>query len=176
MYTIASLKAEHKTLAAAKVAFNLKAKSWAALVEKLTQTIAKPLNLEQLKHAIYNRFNVTTTPSLKKSKHFNMAVDGLGKLNLALKSTWETLYRKFIDILPNETEQQGDNCINGIDIFQYFKPWQVFKLDPNTATKADIKTAYRDLSKIYHPDIPQTGSARIFERLHIMYKSILAGV
>jgi hypothetical protein len=176
MYTIASLKAEHKTLAAAKVAFNLKAKSWAALVEKLTQTIAKPLNLDQLKQAIYNRFNVTTTPSLKKSKHFNMAVDGLGKINLALKSTWETLYRKFIDILPNETEQQGDNCINGIDIFQYFKPWQVFKLDPNTATKADIKTAYRDLSKIYHPDIPITGSARIFERLHIMYKSILAGV
>jgi hypothetical protein len=71
MYTVASLKAEHKTLAAAKAAFNLKAKSWAALVEKLTQTIAKPLNLDQLKQAIYNRFNVTTTPSLKKSKHFN---------------------------------------------------------------------------------------------------------
>jgi hypothetical protein len=176
MHTIAALKAEYKTLVAAKAAFNLKAKSWAALVEKLAQIIAKPLNLDQLKQAIYNRFNVTTTPNLKKSKHFNMAVDGLGKINLALKTTWETLYRKFIDILPNEAEQQGDNCINGIDIFQYFKPWQVFKLDPNTATKADIKTAYRDLSKIYHPDIPVTGNERIFERLHIMYKSILAGV
>ena len=176
MYTIASLKAEHKTLAAAKAFHKLKAVSWAALVEKLTQTIAKPLNLDQLKQAIYSRFKVSTTANLKKSKNFNMAIDGLGKINLALKATWENLYRKFIDILPTETNQQGADCINGINIFQYFKPWQVFQLDPNTATKANIKTAYRDLSKIYHPDIPKTGSAKIFDRLHIMYKSILAGV
>ena len=35
MYTVASLKAEHKTLAAAKAFHKLKASSWAALVEKL---------------------------------------------------------------------------------------------------------------------------------------------
>ena len=176
MYTIASLKAEHKTLAAAKVALNIKAKSWAALVEKLTQTIAKPLSLDRLKLAIYDRFSVDNTPSLKKSKRFNMAIDGLGKINLALKSTWESLYRKFIDILPDETEQKGADCINNVNIFQYFRPWQVFGLDGSTATKADIKTAYRKLSKIYHPDTPKTGDARIFDRLHVMYKSILAGV
>jgi preprotein translocase subunit Sec63 len=176
MYTIASLKAEHKTLAAAKAAFGVKAKSWATLVEKLTQAVTKPLSLDRLKQAVYDRFNVPNTPSLKKSKKFNMAIDGLGKINFALKSTWETLYRKFIDILPTETAQQGADCINGINIFQYFKPWQVFGLDSKTATKADIKKAYRDLSKIYHPDTLQTGDARIFDRLHIMYKSILAGV
>jgi DnaJ domain len=176
MYTVASLKAEHKTLAAAKAAFNLKAKSWTALVEKLTQTITTPLSLDQLKLAIYSRFSVVSTPSLKKSKKFNMAIDGLGKINLALKSTWESLYRKFINVLPNETEQEGADCINGINIFQYFRPWQVFGLDGSTATKADIKAAYRKLSKIYHPDTPKTGDARIFDRLHIMYKSILAGV
>lgn len=107
MYTVAQLKKEHKTLAAAKAAFNLKAKSWTALVEKLnTPSVAKPLSLDRLKLAIYKRFSVDSTPSLKKSKQFNMAIDGLGKINLALKSTWESLYRKFIDILPNETEQQ----------------------------------------------------------------------
>ena len=176
MYTIASLKAEHKTLAAAKAVFKLKAKSWIALVEKLTQTIAKPLSLDRLKLAIYSRFSVASTPSLKKSKKFNMAIDGLGKINLAFKSTWESLYRKFINILPNETQQEGADCINGINIFQYFRPWHVFGLDGSTATKADIKAAYRKLSKIYHPDTPKTGDARIFDRLHIMYKSILAGV
>ena len=42
MYTIASLKSEHKTLAAAKAAHKLKANSWAALVEKLnTPTVAQ---------------------------------------------------------------------------------------------------------------------------------------
>jgi DnaJ domain len=176
MYTVASLKKEHKTLTAAKAAFNLKAKSWAALVEKLTQSVTKPLSLDQLKQAVYNRFSVDSTPSLKKSKNFNMAIDGLGKINLAVKSTWENLYRKFIGILPQEDQQQGAECINGINIFQYFKPWQVFGLDPKTAAKTDIKKAYRNLSKIYHPDTPKTGDARTFDRLHIMYKSILAGV
>ena len=43
MYTIASLKAEHKTLAAAKAAHKLKAVSWAALVDKLNNPkSAKP--------------------------------------------------------------------------------------------------------------------------------------
>lgn len=35
MHTVASLKAQHKTLAAAKVATGVKAASWAALVDKL---------------------------------------------------------------------------------------------------------------------------------------------
>ena len=48
MYTIASLKAEYKTLAAAKVAHNIKASGWVALVDKLNNPpivnppIAKP--------------------------------------------------------------------------------------------------------------------------------------
>jgi cell division protein FtsB len=42
MYTIASLKAEHKTLSAAKVVHSIKASSWAALVEKLNKPKPKP--------------------------------------------------------------------------------------------------------------------------------------
>lgn len=44
MYTIDSLKAEHKTFAAAKAAFKLKASSWAALVDKLNPLTIAPIN------------------------------------------------------------------------------------------------------------------------------------
>jgi hypothetical protein len=46
MYSIASLKAEHKTLAAAKVAHKIKAKSWAALVGKLNTPTIQELLIE----------------------------------------------------------------------------------------------------------------------------------
>lgn len=174
--TVVELKKQYKTLVAAKAEYGLKAKSWVDLAKKITNTVSQPLTLDQLKQAIYNRFDTVNTVDLKKSKRFNMAIDGLGKINLALKATWEKLYRKFIGILPNETSEKGADCINGINIFDYFKPWQVFNLDPKVATKTDIKKAYRDLSKIYHPDVKLTGNAVVFERLHIMYKSILAGV
>jgi hypothetical protein len=36
MYTVASLKAEHKTLVAAKTAHKVKASSWQALANKVT--------------------------------------------------------------------------------------------------------------------------------------------
>jgi cell division protein FtsB len=40
MHTLDSLKQEYKTLAAAKVAFGIKANSWAALVAKLADPVA----------------------------------------------------------------------------------------------------------------------------------------
>lgn len=135
---------------------------------------AKPLTLAQIKTAIYQHFSVKNTTELKKSGAFKMATDGMDNLNLSLKDGWEKLYRKFIGIIPGEENQQGYGCINGIDIFNYFKPWQVFDLDPQVATTEDIKSAYHRLSKIYHPDVRETGDAAIFERLNIMYKSISA--
>jgi len=103
-----------------------------------------------------------------------MATDGMDTLNLSVKDGWEKLYRKFVGILPGEENQQGYGCINGINVFNYFKPWQVFDLDPQTATTQDIKNAYYRLSKIYHPDVPETGDAAIFDSLSVMYKSISA--
>lgn len=129
---------------------------------------------DELKQAIYNRFGVKNTRDLEKSGAFNMATDGMDKLDLRLKSTWEMLYRKFVGIIPGEENQQGYGCINGINIFQYFKPWQVFDLDPKTATKDDVKTAYYRLSKVYRPDNVKTGDRQIFERIDVMYKSIIA--
>lgn len=134
----------------------------------------KSLTLAQIKTEIYKHFSVKNTTELKKSGAFKMATDGMDNLNLSAKDGWEKLYRKFIGILPGEENQQGYGCINGINIFNYFKPWQVFDLNPQTATLGDIKNAYRRLSKIYHPDVPQTGDAAIFDCLTIMYKSISA--
>jgi hypothetical protein len=133
---------------------------------------AKSLSLTELKTQIYQYFEVKDTTALKKSGTFQMATSGIGKLDLSKKEGWEILYRKFIGILPHEENQQGYGCINGIDIFKYNLPWDIFELDPQVATTEEIKTAYRNLSKIYHPDIPNTGDSKIFERLTIFYKSL----
>ncbi len=134
----------------------------------------KSLALAQIKSAIYKYFSVKDTTELRKSGGFKMATDGMDALNLSVKDGWEKLYRKFVGILPSEENQTGYGCINGINVFNYFKPWQVFELDPQTATSPDIKNAYYRLSKIYHPDAQETGDARIFEAINIMYKSISA--
>ncbi len=134
----------------------------------------KPLTLAQIKSAVYQHFSVKNTTELKKSGAFKMATDGMDTLNLTVREGWEKLYRKFIGILPGEENQQGYGCINGINVFNYFKPWQIFDLDPQTATTQDIKNAYHRLSKIYHPDVPETGNSSIFDCLTIMYKSINA--
>lgn len=136
----------------------------------------QPLKLQDLKEAIYKHFGVKNTDDLKKSERFKMATDGMDELNFSQKQTWEILYRKWIDILPNETNEQGYGCINGIDIFKYFRPWQVFNLDSKTATQDDIKTAFRQLSKIYHPDNQETGDRKIFERLTQMSNSLIPAI
>jgi DnaJ domain len=102
-----------------------------------------------------------------------MATDGLF-LRLSEKESWKTLYRKFIGILPGEEKQTGYGCINGINIFNYFYPRQVFNLDSSTATTENIKQAYRNLSKIYHPDVPITGDNKVFDRINQMYKSLVS--
>ena len=134
----------------------------------------KSLSLTQLKKAVYEYFKVSNTTELRQSSSFKMATDGLENLNFRLKADWERLYREFVDILPEEGNQQGYGCINGINIFDYFKPWQVFGLDPKKATQNDIKKAYRQFSKKYHPDVPNTGDAKVFDRINTMYKSITA--
>lgn len=133
----------------------------------------KPLALTKIKAAVYEHFGVKNTVELKKSGAFKMATDGMDGLNLGIRDGWEKLYRKFIDILPGEENQQGYGCINGINVFNYFKPWQVFSLNAATATREEIKAEYHKLSRVYHPDMP-TGDSKIFDRISIMYRSISA--
>lgn len=132
----------------------------------------KPLSMAELKKSVYSYFEVKNTTELKKSSSFKMATDGMESMNLGLKESWEVLYRKFVSILPGEDQEKGYGCINGIDIFKYFLPWRVFDLDPKSASKEDIKNAYRALSKTYHPDTSGTGDTKVFDRINTMYQSI----
>lgn len=132
----------------------------------------KPLTLVQLKTAIYQHFGVADTMALKKSGSFQMATNGMEKLELGKKEGWEVLYRKFVGVLPEEENETGYGCLNGINIFKYDLPWRAFGLDSKTASTEEVKSAYRELSKIYHPDIPETGNSEVFNRLTTFYKSL----
>jgi hypothetical protein len=132
----------------------------------------KPLTVKELKTAVYEYFNVENTTELKKSGRFKLATNDLGKVNLGQKKTWEMFYREYVGILPHERGERGKDCINGLNIFKYFRPWNVFGLDPQVASEEEVKGAYRRLAKIYHPDVPETGDARIFDRLTVMYESL----
>jgi hypothetical protein len=141
-------------------------------VKKSKPIRQKHLKLTDIKEAIFKYFKVQNVPELRKSGTFKMATDGMGKLNLKLTKDWEKLYRELIGVLPGEEKEEGYGCINGVNIFKYDRPWQVFALNPKNASVNDIKQAYRQLSKIYHPDVKETGDAAIFDRLTILYKSI----
>lgn len=132
----------------------------------------KPLTLPQLKAAVYQHFGVADTKALKLSGTFQLATSSIKNLDLSKRPGWETLYRKLIGVLPNELNEQGYGCVNGINIFKYDMPWKAFGLDPQTTTTAEIKAAYYTLSRIYHPDNQETGNAQIFDRLTIFYKGL----
>jgi hypothetical protein len=131
----------------------------------------KRLTLAEVKAAVLGHFKVADAKELKQSAEFVMGTNGMN-IKLTGKEGWETLYRKFIGILPGEDSEVGEGCINGINIFKYTMPWRTFNLDPKTSTEEDVKTVYRNLSKIYHPDVSGTGDARIFDRLTIFYESL----
>ena len=78
----------------------------------------------------------------------------MGGEDLGLKTTedWLKLYRKFIAVPEHERNGVGPTCINGIDLLQNFRPWHVFGLDPHTATTEEVKSAFRELAMIHHPD------------------------
>jgi hypothetical protein len=98
-------------------------------------------------------------------------ISSIPNLNLSKKEGWEAIY--VFSILPGEDGVAGYGCINRIDILKNDMPWKAFGLDPKAAKVEDIKSVYRELCKQYHPDIPETCDARIFERLTIFYKRLM---
>lgn len=140
------------------------------------------LSVGQLRKEVADYFNEKSADDLPKSNMYQMGSRMLRqkwesenpgqKWSLDNPSALETLYRKYVDILPNERNSTGPTSINGVDVMKYFRPYQVFGLDPKTATKEDKKRAYRKLAQKYHPDNQETGNREMFERIENMYKSI----
>lgn len=139
------------------------------------QSSSSKLNRAELQTAIYDYFKVSTGTELRKSSHFKSMVKPLGSVNLSKTADLEKIYREFLGLLPNETSETGYGCINGVDIFKYADVWTIFGIDSATATKDSVQSAYRSLSKQYHPDMP-TGDRKIFERLTQLYQAALLGV
>jgi hypothetical protein len=110
MYTIASLKAEHKTLAAAKAFHKIKASSWAALVEKLnTPSIAQlQAEIASLKQQLTNGFDLVGFWLLDANfDRSNLEDFGFTKDVLETKLAVEAAFAKIS--LPNATLEQQAN-------------------------------------------------------------------
>jgi hypothetical protein len=124
----------------------------------------------ELKAAVCQAFNCPDYKTLKKNKAFKLATAGRG-FNFTYKEPWLILYREWVRVPENERNEIGPTTVNGIDVLKNFRPWQVFQLDPKTATTDDINAAFRQLAKKHHPD--SGGDRRVFEELQKMRDSLL---
>ena len=131
-----------------------------------------PLTLAQLKAAVCKAFNCKTVTELKKLDSFKVAIEGRS-YDLRQKQAWLELYREWVGVPPNERNETGPSCINGIDVLKNFRPWIVFGLDPKKATADDIKSTFRQLAKEHHPDTG--GNPEVFSKLQQMRDSLLLG-
>ena len=131
----------------------------------------KPLSMAKAKAAVLEKFDCESVTELRKNKTFQMAFSG-EQINLKTTADWRSQYRKWIGVPDDERNKTGPQCINGIDIFENFRPWHVFDLSSDTASAEDIKTSFRQLAKVHHPDVG--GDALVFERIQKMRDSLLA--
>ena len=131
----------------------------------------KPLSMAKAKAAVLEKFGCKSITELRKNKTFQMAFSG-EQINLKTTEDWRSQYRKWIGVPADERNKTGPYCINGIDVFKNFRPWHVFDLSSDTASAEDIKTSFRQLAKVHHPDVG--GDALVFERIQKMRDSLLA--
>jgi len=130
----------------------------------------KAMTMATAKKAVLSNFGCKTITELKKNKNFLMSMTG-EEISLKTKADWMKLYRRWVGVPIEEREMTGPTCINGIDVLENFRPWHVFGLNSKTASKEDVKTSFRNLAKVHHPDLG--GNPRVFERLQKMRDSVL---
>ena len=131
----------------------------------------KAMTMAAAKKAVLSNFGCKTITELKQNKNFVMSMTG-EEISLKTKADWMKLYRRWVGVPIEEREMIGPTCINGIDVLENFRPWHVFGLNSKTASKEDVKTSFRNLAKVHHPDVG--GNPRVFERLQKMRDSVLA--
>ena len=131
----------------------------------------KPLSMAKAKAAVLEKFGCKNITELRKNKTFQMAFSS-EQINLKTTEDWRSQYRKWIGVPADERNKTGPHCVNGIDVFENFRPWHVFDLSSDTASAEDIKTSFRQLAKVHHPDVG--GDALVFERIQKMRDSLLA--
>ena len=138
-----------------------------------------PLALEEMpvkdiKTAIAISWNKANYDELKGDAEWKLYHKSTG-LNASRRNTWEHYFREWVDLPETEKSlKAGYGVINGIDIFKNFRPWEIFDVDKEIGTKADIQTAFKKLSIKYHPDTGVNGGDRnIFEKLKEMRDSLL---
>jgi hypothetical protein len=129
------------------------------------------LSMQELKNAVISKFGCSSYQQLKKDSSFQLYVEEHG-LKMNQKKSWLKVYRKFVGLPESERNAINSTSINGVDVLKNFLPWKVFDLDPQQASKEDIKSVFNRLAKEYHPD--HGGNSDVFEQLKIMRDSLLA--
>lgn len=154
--------------------------SAATKAKRMEKNKVGDLTKADMEAALTKKFGVDSISELAKDNQFAMANGGKGKglapngNEIRQTSVLAQQYRKHIGIIPNDPANQPGvrGVINGINVFHYWKPWQVLGLDPKKATGNDLKDAYKKLAKQYHPDNQSTGDREVFEKLDTIYKSL----
>jgi hypothetical protein len=128
-------------------------------------------SMQEMKQAVIESFGCSSYQDLKKNSGFTLFVQDHA-LNMNNKVAWLKAYRKFVGLPDSERDAIGDTSINGVDVLRNFLPWKVFALNPQSATAEDVKSAFNELAKIYHPD--RGGNAEVFNQLKLMRDSLLS--
>ncbi len=116
------------------------------------ENLLSGMSITQIKDKVAMGWGKASYKELKKDKGWKQYHKSSG-LNGSLRKTWETYYREWVNLPKDEQNlPSSQNVINGINIFQNFRPWEVFNLDRKFATANDVKAAFRQLSMRYHPD------------------------
>ena len=128
-------------------------------------------SMNDLKQAVIASFGYKNYQDLKNDSNFGLFVLN-NSLKMNTKEAWLKAHRRFVGLPENEKDSISETSINGVDVLRNFLPWKVFNLDPKTATANDIKRAFNELAKVYHPDYG--GNSEVFNQLKLMRDSLLA--
>lgn len=129
------------------------------------------LTRKEMQDAILKEFGGKSLKELAQGGRFRGATAGknfTGK-DLQKTSTLAQVYRNNIGVIPNDpVNKKGERGVfNGINALNYFRPWNVFNLDPKTASKDDINQAFDKISKGLDKKDPE-----LYDRLKLMRDSI----